>query len=410
MTPITALDLSELDINAPAFWADPNPFVADARRKHAWLAKCAIGYVLTDYQSNKDLLSMDDKLRTPNKEITALMNAEGTPWGRWNNEFLLAHSGEKHRRLRNLVAPTFTPKIANLYRPIMRSVVSELLDEWAPKGHFDFAVFASYFPITVMCRLIGARSGVVPLIKDALETMGSGFSLDPSLTPALNGAFATLWDFVDALIKERRAQGSSAQQTSDLLNALISANLEGDRLNDVELHDLLILLFGAGYDTSKNLLGMIMHLMLDRPDQWARVAHDRAFSDSVIEEALRHSSVVTTYRLANQDIHYREIAIPKDTLLVFPLPIAGRDPEVFKEPLVFDPARPAQAQRHLAFGRGLHICLGQFIARAQTEEGLPLIARRLIHPRRGGKVEWRPFPGIWGVRRLPMVFDPVSEA
>ena len=121
------------------------------------------------FRDMRDILIMDDILDTPNKAITRLMGAEGTFWGEWNNRFLLAKSGDDHKRIREIVAPTFTPRNAALHWPVMKEVVSGLLDEWAPRGEFDFAEFASFFPITVMCRLIGADSSIVPEIKTALK-------------------------------------------------------------------------------------------------------------------------------------------------------------------------------------------------------------------------------------------------
>ena len=99
------------------------------------------------------------------------------------------------------------------------------------------------------------------------------------------------------------------------------------------------------------------------------------------------------------------VTIPANTMLLFPLGISGRDPTLFAEPLRFDPARPDRTAP-LAFGRGMHICLGQFLAQANVEEGTHLIAQRLTNPRHTSPAQWRSFAGVWGIKSLPIAFDP----
>lgn len=395
------LTLPHLPIETDAFASDPTPFMAEARRQHPWLARCNVGYVVTDYQAIKDILYQDDKLCMPSDQIVAIMGAEDTGWGRFTKEMMLSRAGAEHARLRGSVADAFTPRNVNRFRPLMREVVSALLDEWVPKGGFDFADFASQFPIRVMFGLIGGDPSVIASIRSSLEVQGASYGLDPSRMPEIEASFTVLWDFVDALIAERGPNGGH----DDLLDALIAANTSGG-LSDVELRHMLIFLFGAGYDTSKNLLTLIMHTMLNDPQMWQRCAEDRAFCRKVVEEALRHTSPSNTYRALMQDLDYRDVRIPEGSMLVFPLGISGRDPNVFSDPMRFDPERVRSENWHMAFGRGMHICLGQFLARAQIEEGVHLIAQRIIRPKLAAEVTWRPFPGVWGIRSLPITFEP----
>jgi cytochrome P450 len=148
-----------------------------------------------------------------------------------------------------------------------------------------------------------------------------------------------------------------------------------------------------------------MNTLLDHPDDYARCAGDFDFCTRVVEEALRFSSPATITRRVGQDVVYRDVLLPKGTLLFFPVNVSGRDPGSFEEADEFQPERE-RGNRHLAFGRGMHICLGQFIARAQIEEGLHLIAQRIRNPRLAGPVGHRPFFGVWGLRGLPIEFDP----
>lgn len=400
MPPVHHLELTNLPIEAPEFAIEPMPYFQAARRQHPWLAKCNVGYLITEYTAMKEILLQDDKLRMSSAEIVDIMGARGTGWGRFTEEMMLSKSGADHARLRGSVAAAFTPRGANRLRPVMRSVVSALLDEWAPKGAFDFTDFAAHFPIRVMFGLIGASPDLLPGIQASLDVHGSSYSLESWRMPIIEEAYQVLWSFVDKLIVDR---GPNAGK-GDLLDDLISANTSG-ALNDEELRIMLIFLFGAGYDTSKNLLTLLMHSMLGAPHVWARCAEDRPYCDKVVEEQLRLASPSNIYRQVTEDFEYRGVVFPKDSMLVLPLTIAGRDPSVFRNPTAFDPDR-TDTDRHLAFGRGMHICLGQFVARAQVEEGVHLIAQRVTHPRLAGEVSWRPFPGVWGIRTLPITFDP----
>jgi len=406
MMSLAELDLPYLAMEQPEFAANPVPHFAAARQKHPWLARCSAGYVVHQYAAIKDLVMRNDEFRGSYDGIVELMGAKATPWGRFTEAQMLAHDGEYHKKLRNVLAVKFLPKQANANRPLMREVISSLLDEWAPKQAFDFEEFASYFPITVMCRMIGASPTVVPGIRKSLEALGLGFSMNRDHLPALQEAIVVLDNFVQQLVAERRA-GQRPASGPDLLDSLVELPQEG-RMTDRELYDVLIFLFVAGYDTSKNVLTMMMNLLLDRPEIYRRCADDLAYCGPVVEEALRFNSPATILRMTTKDVVYRDVLLPQGAMMFFPVSVAGRDPSAFDDPERFDPERERE-NKQIAFGRGTHICLGQFIARAQLEEGLHLIAQRIRNPRRAGPSQWRPFYGVWGMKGLPIEFDSPSS-
>jgi cytochrome P450 len=406
MQSVMDLALPHLPMEEPDFALDPFARFAAARREHPWLARNALGVVVTQYAAMKDLLGLDDKLRTAHEGVVAVMQAENSHWGRWQMESILAISGARHKRIRDALAPMFTPRIANQHRHLMRAVITQLLDEWAPKGRFDFEEFASYFPITVMCTLIGVPPSALPNLRKSMETLGLSFNMIPDFLPQLEQATDVLDAFARDLVGKRKA-GQRLHDEADLLDALIPG-CESGELSYEELYNLLIFLFVAGYDTSKNVLTLTMHHLLQRPDIYRRCAEDFDYCKKVIEETLRFANPATIPRIANEDIAYRDVLFPKDTMLFFPVSVAGRDGSAVPDPDDFQPER-AQDNRHLAFGRGMHLCLGQFIARAQMEEGLHLIAQRLAAPQLDGPVGRRPFPGVWGLRGLPIRFTPASR-
>ena len=403
---VTELDLPTLPVEQPEFCADPTPYVERARSVHPWLARFSAGYIVHGYHAVRDLVYMDDKLRTGLGDIVEFYEAQGTPWARFMEEMILSRSGAEHARLRASVAGAFTPRRAHEARPLMRAVITQLLDEWAPRGAFDFTQFAALFPVTVLCGLLGVPAEAIPRIRAAIESHMDSLTFNRAIRAEFMAAYELLWNFADELVRER--ESGTAVAGDSLLDAMIASQRTG-QLSGTELRHMLLVLLIAGYDTSKNLLGFTVHTLLSRPALWEACAHEPATCAKVIEEMLRYSTIATYYRQVAVEFEYDGVRFPQGTLLAFSTPLAGRDPAAFPEPLRFDPDRE-HTTRHVAFGRGAHICLGQFIARAQLEEGLHLIARRLRQPRLDGAVSWRTFLGAWGLRSLPIAFDPAPAA
>jgi cytochrome P450 len=404
MQSIDDVELPLLPLDDPALAADPFPHFAAARAHHPWLARWQHGPIVTGYQAVRELMKMESRMRTPYDQLVDAMGARGTAWGRFQEGHILSRSGSGHKRMRDILAPAFTPRQANLHRPLMRRVIAELLEQWVPKAAFDFEEFASYFPITVTCTLIGASPAVIPQLRSSMEALGLSVSMNPAYLPQLEQAIGTLDAFVHQLMQDRRKLGGKGDHSEDLLDLLLQAQDEGG-LSERELADLLIFLFVAGFDTSKNVLTLAMFELLSRREMYRRCAEDITFCGKVIDETMRFHSVTTTNRLLCEDIVYRDVLLPAGTSLWFPWSVIARDPEAVENADDFQPER-AQANPHLGFALGAHMCLGQFIARAQLEEGLHQIARRLGNPRSTGPRAWRPFPGVWGIAGLPITFDP----
>jgi cytochrome P450 len=396
------LDLPYLTMDEDAFAMDPFPHFATARAQHPWLARWTLGYVVTDYQAMRDLFAMEAKMGMLYDNIVEIMEAKGTRWGNFQQRHMLNQTGAAHKHIRDVLASSFTPRQANLHRPLMQQVIAELLDEWAPRRAFDFEEFASFFPITVMCRLIGADPSVIPGLRSAMEAIGLSTSMDKRWLPAMQQGVVTMEEFVDGLIADRRA-GKRASDETDLLDLLLETQ-SGGGLTDRELADILIFLFVAGYDTSKNMLTLTMWLLLDRPDLYRRCGEDHAFARKVVEESFRIHSTTSSQRIMREDVVYRDVVLEKDAIVWFPLSVATHDPRYADDADSFDPERD-RSNSHIGFGLGAHICLGQYIARAQIHEGLHLIAQRLRNPRSTGPLGYRPFPGTWGLRGLPVEFD-----
>jgi cytochrome P450 len=402
---VSDLDLPLLPAETLEFSADPMRYMEEARKKHPWLAKSSIGgYIVHTYKACKDMCSNDVKTRPFYSNFGQYYGVEDSPWGHFISEMMNAAEGETHHRLRMSCFTAFTPKNVNRFRGVMRDVISDLLDKWVPKGKFDFAEFAEFFPITVFCSLLGVSTEVVPKINKALEGQTSSAELNKANLPKILAAFDVLWDFADNAVKEHEKRGG---HDGGLIDTMIAARDAG-KLSDTEMRQNLIMFAAAGYDTSKNMLGHIMYQMLQHTDQWARCADDFKYTKLVVEECLRHSSIPTIYRSVIEDYEYDGVFFPKGTMLILLLSMAGRDATVFENPLDFQPER-ANARDHVTFGRGEHYCIGMHLARAQLEEATHLISQRLLNPRVDGEVKWRPYMGVWGVKSLPIAFDPAPR-
>jgi cytochrome P450 len=400
------LDLPYLEMETDAFAADPLPHFERARARHPWLARWVLGYVVTDYKAMRDLFVREGEMGQLYDRIVEIMDARGTRWGDFQQRHMLNQMGPAHKRYRDMLQASFTPRRMNELRPLMRETITALLDEWAPRGNFDFEEFASYYPITVMCRMIGANPAVVPGLRSAMEAIGLSTSMDKRWLPAMQEGVERMERFVTELLAERRADPHEGAQ--DLLDMLL-AYRERNELTELELTEMLIFLFVAGYDTSKNMTTLLMNLLIPRPEMYEKVARDYDYTKRVVDEALRYHSNTSTQRVLLHDIEYRDVMLEKGSIVWFPMSIAVHDDRYVSDPDRFDPDRKSETA-HIAFGLGPHICLGQYLARALIHEGLHLIAQRLIHPRTAGPLGWRPFPGAWGIRGLPLEFDAAEVA
>ena len=399
---ITELELPHLAMEEEAFSADPYPHFDAARARHPWLATSNFGYVVTHYPVIRELFTDEQKMRGNYVEMVEMMGAMDTPWGDFQLGHILNAQGEKHKRLRDILAPAFTPRQANRHRQLMREVMAELLDEWAPKGGFDFEEFISWYPIGVFSRMMGAPSKAIPDMRDALEALGLSVSMDLSVLEAMQQGAKQLEDFSIELIAAREAVHKSGDD-NDLLDLLVEFKAQG-RLAQAELTNLITFLLVAGYDTSKNIMTLMMYEMTRHADIYRRCAEDAEYCAKVVEESMRIHSTSNLMRLVTDDIVHRDVLIPAGTTLFFPWGVAARDPGAVEDADSFLPDR-VNRNTHLGFGLGGHMCLGQFIARAQMAEGLHLIAQRIRNPRTSGPEGWRPFVGVWGMRGLPIEFD-----
>ncbi|HEV2369379.1 MAG TPA: cytochrome P450 [Acidimicrobiales bacterium] len=280
-----------------------------------------------------------------------------------------------HTRLRGLVSKAFTPRRVEELRPHIESIVDDLIDPLVGRDEIDVIGDVGFpLPVIVIAQLLG-----VPL-EDREQLKGWSRDLartiDPVITDEVAMRAATsgmqFVNYLNGLIDERRQQ-----PRDDLLSALITAEEEGQHLSHPELLVNCILLFIAGHETTQNLIGNGMLALLRHPDQLARVRDEPALAKGAVEEMLRFDAPVQlTARHLLEDRRIGDVNVRKGETVILLLAAANRDPAQFEDPDRLDITRP-DANRHIAFGSGVHFCLGAPLARVEAQVAIPAMLRRL---------------------------------
>jgi cytochrome P450 len=397
------LELPELEI-AGLERSDVLALIRQARTEH-WLARTPVGFLLSDYRDAVTVLR-DRRFHSALSLIPQMAGLEPGSYMQNRRRSILAMEGDEHARLRRLVAPAFTPASTDRLRPFMREVVSGLVDAVAGQGRCEFVSdICEPYPIPIICELLGAPKEDWKLFSAWATDIFRIFNQDLATDlPAIERASGELESYVLAMIEERRRH-----PTDDLLSTLIAIEEEGDRLSSDELVMLTEAVLMAGTDTTRNQLGCSVALLSEYPDQWALLADRPELAPRAVEETMRYLGAVRgTIRVASEDIEYRDVLFPAGTIVSITLAGANMDPDVFAAPDTFDITCERDALQ-MTFGSGIHFCMGAALARAELQEALPLLARRLPDLGRDGPVQWKPSTfGIWGPARLPLRFRPTT--
>ncbi|QRO02422.1 cytochrome P450 [Archangium violaceum] len=314
---------------------------------------------------------------------------------------MLSADPPDHTRLRSLVSKAFTPRRVEELRPRIAAIASQLLDTAKDPGSMDLLdAFAFPLPITVIAELLGVPVEDRDQFRDWTTTIISPPS-EGNLEP-LREAGRQFIQYFQQLLARRRAD-----PRDDLLTALMSAEEQGDRLSPLELMSMLFLLLVAGHETTVNLIGNGVWALLNHSEQLERLRANPALIESAVEEMLRYCGPVetTTQRWAAQDAEFHGQVIPRGETILASLLSADHDPEQFPEPERFDITR--EPNRHIAFGFGIHFCLGAPLARLEATIAINLLLERLPRLRFGvdpSELRWRDGILVRGLQRLPVAF------
>jgi cytochrome P450 len=296
-----------------------------------------------------------------------------------------------HTRLRKLVSKAFVPKVVNELQPDITELVDGLLDRIAERGRFDVVSDLAYpLPVAVICRLLGVPLEDEPGFSHASALLAQ--ALDPFFT--ITGepsqgmeeriqAGQWLREYLHELIGQRRSQPGD-----DLMSRLIAVEESGDQLTEDEIVSTCSLLLIAGHETTVNLIANAILAMLRHPRQWAALGADADRAQVVIEETLRYDPPVQLVaRIAADDMTIGDTTVVKGDSMMLLLAAAQHDPAEYERPETFDPDR--NGFRHLAFGRGLHYCLGAPLARLEAAVALSAVTARFPDARVDGEPAYK---------------------
>jgi len=408
MTDTTAVDVNALLAEiflTPEGKNDPYPRYA-AIREHAPVFRSDFGLVVLSRYEDCQWALRDPRLGKGGPidawEQYGLTEAE------WTARFGDLGSGSRsmlgldppdHTRLRKLVAKAFTPRTVENLRPDIERLTDELLD--GMDGVVDvIAALALPLPMAVISQMLGIPADESAVLQPHVRTATQLLEFNPSLDAldAAAGSNRVIVEHLEALIAARRTH-----PTDDLLSELIHVEEAGDQLSHDELLATVMLLFGAGFETTTNLIGNGLLALLDHPDQLQRWRDDRALTKTAVEELLRWDSPVQIDgRVLFEDVELHGVPVASGEQFATLLGAANRDPRMFDEPERFDVGRIGPAP--MSFGAGIHFCLGAALARAEGHVVFERLLDRfpVIEPGWSDRPVYRDTIVLHGLESLPV--------
>jgi len=389
---------------SPDFIRDPYPSYDKLRTHAPVLHLPALNGYLVSRNADAALVLRDKRFgkdyvtRITRRWPEALNEPVYRAMGRW----MLTQDPPDHTRLRGLVVKAFTARRVEDMRPKIQAIVDDSIDRVIGQGRMDLiSDFAFRLPVIVICDMLGIPETDREIFFKRERT--GGRLLDPvPLSRAeideANAAHANSEAYFQRLFDLRRREPGD-----DLTTQLVQAEEAGSKLSNEELTANIILLFGAGHETTVNLIGNALLALHRNPDQLELLKSNLSLMPNAIEEFLRYdSSVQLTYHVAMEDVEIGGVKIPQGDNVMCLLGSANHDPAVYPDhPDRLDITRPNV--RPLSFGGGIHFCLGAQLARLEAEVALTTLLRRIPNLRIDDveNPKWRPTFVLRGLKELP---------
>ncbi len=326
---------------------------------------------------------------------------------------LLAMDPPQHRQYRNLVSPSFTPRALGRLSERIAAITQELLDQASSHGRMDFASDIAYpLPTIVIAEMLGVPASDRPLFKQWADGLLSNQLQDAEFTNPnehqdnpemrrLADLFDEMSDYFKTMLEARRHQPGD-----DMMSELIAAEVDGEHLSMPDAISFCILLLLAGHVTTTNLLSQAIRCFDEHPEALAQVRKDPALMPGAVEEILRYASPIWRIsRMTTADVTIEGVTIPADSMVFGWLAAANRDERQFSEPERFDILRTPN--RHIAFGHGIHFCIGAPLSRLETAIALPMIVAQLHNMHIAHDEPLELFEGriLFGFKHLPITFN-----
>lgn len=410
-TPAPA-DLADLDtaLTSDAFVADPYPTYARLREQDPvhW-SDSQGGWLLTRFADVLDTIRDPGRFSSQGRfsaVLEPLPDDERTRFDPLERHFavgLLGSDPPDHTRLRGLINRAFTPRVVEALRPRVQALVDELLDAVQGQGQMDAIADVAYpLPATVIAELLGVpvehRDRFKVWSDGILSFQGTGRATVETLDRAQRDLLE-LRAFLTELLDHRRRAPSD-----DLLGRMVEAEAEGDRLSSAELLTTCVTLLTAGHETTTNLIGNGLFTLLRHPDALADLRADPGLMPTAIEEILRYESPLQRNpRRVAEDLELGGHRLKRGDFVLQVLSAANRDPGQFPDPDRFDSRR--RPNRHLAFGVGIHFCLGAPLARIEGPVVIGTMLRRMPDLRLAtDEAHWQRHGLLRSLATLPVTF------
>lgn len=318
------------------------------------------------------------------------------------NDMMLFKNEPDHKRLRMLVSYVFTPSVIEAYRPYIEETVNELLNEVENKKGMD--VVSDYaFPLAslIIAKILGVPAEERNQFKEWAVTLIQTIDFTRTRMGLANGndTIRRLLHYFRELITKRKHNPQD-----DLISMLIKEGQQGDKLTEEELLSTCILLVIAGHETTVNLISNSVLSLLNHPEQLVELKQRPSLIERAVEEFLRYESPTQmTARLASEDIEFNGTTIKKGEQVYILLGAANRDPKKFSHANVLDITR--NPNPHIAFGYGIHFCLGSSLARLEAQIAIQTLLQRLSNLQIATPdLQWRKLTGFRSLEKLSITF------
>jgi cytochrome P450 len=445
MALVGELELESFDYTDPELKGERFHTAMRELAAKGWLAAGPYGYMVLDREAGEFFLRTRSAI-FPGMKIAELFDvSEGPLWEEMKRNILHVN-GADHTRLRSLVNPALTPRAVERWRPAMRVFLDQLFVPVAQAGRCEFVgAFAKPYPSQTIATVMGAPLEDAPRLHHWSNWIQRQFDAASMMNerPAIEEAVEEFYEYARALLAARREDPGD-----DLISTLLAATYhdpnteapdgagrsaipsiadrwEPDRLSEDECVNLVLNVLIGGVDTTQSQLAHAVRLLAEHPDQWAALVEDPSLAGRAVEEALRYEPITPfTARITVEDLTYRDVTFPKDTIVMVCAFTGNRDlpdgkaegdgteaegggPEADDAaggPQSFEITVERPKARALTFGAGVHYCLGANLARLELEEGLAFLARKMPRLELDGEPVFESILGIYGLAELPIRF------